>query len=356
MIESAPDSPSQLHAAGQRGFQERPIAITMGDPAGIGPEIVLKALTAAEQQPCPGDERVSSGPTRYVIYGDAGLLAREARRLNLNISGLSIRSCSSATLDLPLGRIDPRAGEAAFLAVRQAATDAMSGAVRAVVTAPLNKAALNAAGFRYPGHTEILAEIAGGVPVRMMLANNELRTVLVTIHLPLRQAIESLSSAVVAETIVLTHRHLRSTGIDAPRIGVAGLNPHAGEGGLLGREEADIIAPAIALARRAGIDAIGPEAPDTVFMRARKFVHFDVVIAMYHDQGLIPVKYLGLDQGVNITVGLPFVRTSPDHGTAFDIAGQGRADVRSLIAAMRMADQMSRAAARNTDEPEKERT
>lgn len=355
MIKPGPESPPQWHAAGRSEYQHRPIAITMGDPAGIGPEIVLKALTATDKKGASTD-RVSTEPTRYVVYGDSGLLAREAQRLNLDISGLSIRSCSTAPSDLPVGRIDPRAGEAAYLAVRQAATDAMSGAVRAVVTAPLNKAALNAAGFHYPGHTEILAEIAGGVPVRMMLANDELRTVLVTIHLPLRQAIESLSEALVAETIALTYQHLRSTGIDSPRIAVAGLNPHAGEGGLLGREEGDIIAPAIASARRDGIDAIGPEAPDTVFMRARNFVHFDVVIAMYHDQGLIPVKYLGLEHGVNITVGLPFVRTSPDHGTAFDIAGQGRADVRSLSAAMRMADQMSRASARQSDEPEKEQT
>jgi len=225
--------------------------------------------------------------------------------------------------------------------VWQAAIDAVAGRVRAVVTAPLSKEAMNAAGHRYPGHTEILAEVAGGVPVRMMLANQELRTVLVTIHTPLRQAIEQLTTDSILETIRLTHAHLLATGF-APRIAVAGLNPHAGEGGLIGREEIDMIEPAVAAARREGIDATGPHAPDTVFMRARGFAEFDVVIAMYHDQGLIPVKYLGLEDGVNITVGLPFVRTSPDHGTAFDIAGKGVADTRSLAAAIRMADEMSR--------------
>jgi 4-hydroxythreonine-4-phosphate dehydrogenase len=158
----------------------------------------------------------------------------------------------------------------------------------------------------------------------------------------LRRAIEHLSTSAILETIRITHGHLLATGI-RPRIAVAGLNPHAGEGGLIGREEIEIIEPAIAAARREGIDVTGPHAPDTVFMRARGFVEFDVVVAMYHDQGLIPVKYLGLEEGVNVTLGLPFVRTSPDHGTAFDIAGKGIADTRSLAAAIRMADEMSRA-------------
>jgi 4-hydroxythreonine-4-phosphate dehydrogenase len=318
-----------------------PIAVTMGDPAGIGPEIVVKLL--ARDLGAMGSAARETGlfAASYVVYGDPGVLGREARSLGLNPERLDIRACSSLPVDLPRGKVDPRAGDAAYLAVRQAACDAMTGKVRAVVTAPLSKEAMNAAGHRYPGHTELLAEIAGGVPVRMMLANDELRTVLVTIHLPLRQAIESLTRDLILQTIALTQRHLMATGVAGPRIAVAGLNPHAGEGGLMGREEIDIIAPAIADARRQGIDASGPHAPDTVFMRARGFAQFDVVIAMYHDQGLIPVKYLGLEQGVNVTVGLPFVRTSPDHGTAFDIAGLGRADTRSLEAAIRMADRMS---------------
>jgi 4-hydroxythreonine-4-phosphate dehydrogenase len=314
----------------------------MGDPAGIGPEIVLKVLLGQDEAADPAKHRSMAAAITCIVYGDPLLLAREAARLGLNPERLSIRACSSLPADLPLGRIDSRAGAAAFLAVQQAARDALAGKVRAVVTAPLNKEAMHAAGFHYPGHTEILAEIAGGPPVRMMLANDELRTVLVTIHQPLRQAIASLTTDLVLQTIQLTHRHLQACGLATPRIAVAGLNPHAGEGGLMGREELDIIAPAIERARADGIEASGPHAPDTVFMRARGFSKFDVVVAMYHDQGLIPVKYLGLEDGVNITVGLPFVRTSPDHGTAFDIAGQGAADTRSLRAAIRMADRMSR--------------
>lgn len=221
--------------------------------------------------------------------------------------------------------------------------DAMAGEVRAVVTAPLSKAAMNLAGHHYPGHTEILADLAGGVPVRMMLANLELRTVLVSIHVPLLEAVRSLSTDGILQTIQLTDRFLRQTGLPSPRIAVAGLNPHAGEGGLLGTEEQETIEPAVRAAQAQGIDASGPYPPDTVFMRARGFRHFDVVIAMYHDQGLIPVKYLGVDDGVNLTVGLPYVRTSPDHGTAFDIAGQDRADPASMLAAIRMADRLSRA-------------
>ena len=309
-----------------------PIAVTMGDPAGIGPEIVLRSLLNP-------DARLP--PARFVVYGDPRWLGDAARRLGLNPEPLAIRHCTEIPPDLQIGQIDAAAGRAAFESVRQAATDALHGSVRAVVTAPISKAAMNLAGFAYPGHTEILAEIAGGVPVRMMLANDELRVVLVTIHLPLRQALDRLTTASILETLTLTNAFLQRSGQTSPRIAVAGLNPHAGEGGLLGREEIDLIAPAIRAARVAGIDASGPYAPDTVFMRARGFREFDVVIAMYHDQGLIPVKYLGLDEGVNITVGLPFVRTSPDHGTAFDIAGQGLADPRSLLAAIRAADRLS---------------
>ena len=327
---------------------EKPIGLTMGDPAGIGPEILVRLLL---EPPAAVSDTRTPPDLNFVVYGDAGLLVREARAYGLDATRLDIRSCSSMPLDLPVGRVDPRAGKAAYLAVRRAAEDAMAGVVRAVVTAPLNKEAMNAAGFRYPGHTEILAEVAGGVPVRMMLANQELRTVLVTIHQPLRSAIEALDSDLIFETIVLTHQHLQRTGLAEPRIAVAGLNPHAGEGGTIGREEIDIILPAIKTAQGQGIDVSGPYAPDTVFMQARGFSRFDVVVAMYHDQGLIPVKYLGLENGVNVTVGLPFVRTSPDHGTAFDIAGQGKADLRSFAAAIRMADEMSRQTGRDRGDP-----
>ena len=217
-----------------------------------------------------------------------------------------------------------------------------------MVTAPIHKEALAAAGVAHPGHTEMLQALASGggplVPVRMMLANDELRTVLVTIHLSLRRALDAVTFDAVLDTIRIAHRAARAWGQAAPRIAVAGLNPHAGEGGLFGDEELRIIGPAIEAACAEGIDARGPFAPDTVFMRARHAAghpgEFDIVIAMTHDHGLIPVKYLGVEEGVNVTLGLPFVRTSPDHGTAFDIAGSGRADASSLRAALRMARQL----------------
>jgi 4-hydroxythreonine-4-phosphate dehydrogenase len=249
----------------------------------------------------------------------------------------------------PWGQIGAAAGRAAADSVVWAARAALRGEVAGLVTAPLHKEALAAAGVAFPGHTELLqAEAAAhqGVslaqmPVRMMLASDELRTVLVSIHMSLRDATAAVTTDNVLQTLQITHAALvRSLG-RAPRIAVAGLNPHAGEGGLFGNEEAEVIAPAIAAARAQGLDVQGPFAPDTVFMRARSTPHrageFDVVIAMYHDQGLIPVKYLGVDKGVNVTLGLPLVRTSPDHGTAFDIAGQGIADAASLIEAVRMA-------------------
>jgi 4-hydroxythreonine-4-phosphate dehydrogenase len=253
-------------------------------------------------------------------------------------------------LDAPIGQVDVRAGRAAAACIREAVRLAQIGAVAGIVTAPLHKEALALAGEPYPGHTELLqaeGSPPGQVPapVRMMLANDELKTVLVTIHVSLRQAIEQVTLASVLETLRITHCSALLWGIPKPRIGVAGLNPHAGEGGLFGDEEIHIIGPAIAAARAEGIDASGPHAPDTVFMRARHappahIGEFDVVVAMYHDQGLIPVKYLGLDQGVNVTLGLPFVRTSPDHGTAFDLAGTGRADASSLAQAVQMAQRL----------------
>jgi 4-hydroxythreonine-4-phosphate dehydrogenase len=205
--------------------------------------------------------------------------------------------------------------------------------VAGMVTAPIHKEALAAAGVPYPGHTEILAERGGARRVAMMLANDAIATVLVTIHCSLRQAIERADFEAQLSAIRLAHQGGRARGAPAPRVAVAGLNPHAGEGGLFGDEERRIIRPAIEAARREGIDASGPWPGDTVFMQARQG-RFDLVVAQYHDQGLIPVKYLGLEQGVNITLGLPFVRTSPDHGTAFDIAGQGIADPASLRTAI----------------------
>lgn len=338
--------------------RRRPIAITLGDPGGIGPEIVLKAWAVGLPAPC-------------VVVGDVGLLRRESERLRLGVAirpvatpaaaaapagawpehpgteAMPVIPASALAPDLAVGQPTAAGGEAAYRYVCRAADLALRGEVRAVVTAPLAKEALRLAGHDWPGHTELLAHLAGDVPVRMMLANTELRTVLVTVHLALREAIAAITVERVLQTLRIADAGLRVMGIEAPRLAVAGLNPHAGESGMFGREEIDIIAPAVALARAQGIDASGPHPPDTVFMRARGLKTHDAVIAMYHDQGLIPVKYLGLDEGVNITVGLPFVRTSPDHGTAFDIAGRpgehgtGLADPRSLLAAIEQADRLS---------------
>jgi 4-hydroxythreonine-4-phosphate dehydrogenase len=312
----------------------RPLLLTMGDACGIGPEIIVRAF----QRGAAADS---------VVVGDAGVLRRamaltdEPWPVAVLDSPTDLSDCPPrclplwqpaglpAALDrLPWGSVDARAGGAAAACIEAAVHQVQRGAAAGLVTAPLHKAALAAAGVAYPGHTEMLQALAGGPPVRMMLANEELRVVLVTIHLSLRDAIDALSFDAVLETL-----RIANGSAERLRIAVAGLNPHAGEDGLFGDEERRIIAPAIAAARAEGIDAQGPFAPDTVFMRARRG-EFDLVVAMTHDHGLIPVKYLGVEQGVNVTLGLPFVRTSPDHGTAFDIAGRGIADPSSLEAAI----------------------
>ncbi|MEZ5738942.1 MAG: 4-hydroxythreonine-4-phosphate dehydrogenase PdxA [Burkholderiaceae bacterium] len=307
-----------------------PIAVTLGDPAGIGPEIVLKALQA---------EPWASG---CIVVGDAANLARQAASLGLPMPAHVHRIDADENAEVRPGEPGPLSGDIAYRSVLKAVGLQQSGRVRAIVTAPLAKSAMQAAGHDFPGHTELLAALAGGVPVRMMLANDELRVVLVTIHLPLRAALDRLDESVILETLQIADRSLRLFGLAEPRLAVAGVNPHAGEDGLFGREEIDLVAPAVRRARESGIQASGPWPPDTVFMMARGGRRFDAVIAMYHDQGLIPVKYNGIENGVNITLGLPYVRTSPDHGTAFDIAGQGIADPSSLLSALRMADELSR--------------
>ncbi|AMM23846.1 4-hydroxythreonine-4-phosphate dehydrogenase PdxA [Variovorax sp. PAMC 28711] len=330
-----------------------PIAITLGDPAGIGPEIIVRAFHDAPQwtRGCfvagdVGTVRAASQALRkdgQPAWPIAQIDGPEAAR-HAPPHCIPVLQVVAPPTGVVMGQVSAEAGRVAGECVVWAARAALRGEVAAIVTAPLHKEALAAAGFPYPGHTELLqAESAAhlgrtlaDVPVRMMLANDELRTVLVSIHMSLRNAIDAVTFDSVLQTLHITHRALSAALGRAPRIGVAGLNPHAGEGGLFGSEERDIIAPAIAAARAAGLDAQGPHAPDTVFMRARRG-EFDVVVAMYHDQGLIPVKYLGVEKGVNVTLGLPLVRTSPDHGTAFDIAGSGRADASSLIEALRMA-------------------
>ncbi len=339
----------------------KPLAITMGDAAGIGPEIIAKAFAVAPD----------SMDACFVV-GDVMTLRRAAAlvatrgRPRLPVAWIASpsdaasvpRGCipvlpAAGTLaQVAWGRISALAGAYAGQCVMWAADAALRGEVAGLVTAPLHKEAMSAAGepfHQFPGHTELLQDrtarflgkCSQEVPVRMMLASDELRTVLVSIHVSLRHALDAVTFDNVLQTIQITHRALERLLGRTPRIGVAGLNPHAGEGGLFGREEIDIIGPAVAAACAQGCDASGPWPPDTVFMRARHTPHapgaFDAVVAMYHDQGLIPVKYLGVDKGVNVTLGLPFVRTSPDHGTAFDIAGTGKADPSSLLEAVRLA-------------------
>ena len=337
-----------------------PLLITMGDAAGIGPEIIAKAFRDA-----PLD---TAG---CVVVGDLGSLRRAAQLVGGGTGALAVAQLDSLAdfeavpprcigvlqacgLAAPVafGQLSADSGRAAGDCIVAAAREVLAGHAWGMVTAPIHKEALAAAGgayARFAGHTEMLqAEAAAflgkriaDLPVRMMLANPELKTVLVSIHLSLRDAIEAVRYDEVLQTLQITHTAVARMLGRTPRIGVAGLNPHAGENGLFGREEVEVIGPAIAAARARGINAQGPFAPDTVFMRARAKKgqpgEFDVVVAMYHDQGLIPVKYLGVEQGVNVTLGLPLLRTSPDHGTAFDIAGTGQADASSLIAAIRMA-------------------
>ncbi len=333
-----------------------PIALTMGDACGIGPEVLVKAFRDA-------------AVTGAFVIGDVGVMRRALAQVGGGLAlavierAADLHDCPPRCLPvlpasglpsdlatLPMGRIDARAGAAAAACIEQAVVCVKAGEAAAIVTAPIHKEALSAAGVPFPGHTEMLQALAGlpgeaPPPVRMMLANDELRTVLVTIHLSLRRAINAVTFDAVLDTLGIAHQAMQRAGIAHPRIAVAGLNPHAGEGGLFGDEELSIIAPAIKAARLQGIDATGPYAPDTVFMRARHAPghpgEFDLVVAMTHDHGLIPVKYMGVEHGVNVTLGLPFVRTSPDHGTAFDIAGTGRADPSSLLAALRIARVLS---------------
>jgi 4-hydroxythreonine-4-phosphate dehydrogenase len=260
---------------------------------------------------------------------------------------LEVVNISELPADLRWGQVSAAAGHAAFEAIRHAIDWANQGRVSALCTAPIHKEALAAAGVPYPGHTEMLADLSGTADYGMMLTNPKLRTLLVTVHCSIVDAVRKLSVGLELRIIRLAHRSLQGMGIAQPRIAVAGLNPHAGEGGLFGNEDGAIIAPAVEQARAEGIDAVGPLPGDTVFMHARKG-RYDIVVAQYHDQGLIPVKLLGVEDGVNVTVGLPFVRTSPDHGTAFDIAGLGVADPASLKTALATAHQLMCAGERST--------
>lgn len=318
------------------------IGITMGCPVGIGPEIVLRFHQG----------RAAAG-FAPVVLGDPGVLARCRDQLGLGVEivdwrpgapvkpgAVNVLALSDLGGRLPWGRPDAATGRAMGGYIETAVRLCREGVLAGMVTCPITKAALNLGGYPYPGHTEMLAALCGGGDFAMMLAGGRLRVTLVTIHVGLEQVPRLLSAEKVARLIVLTGQALRRDfGIGQPRLAVAALNPHAGEGGMFGDEEGQVIAPGLALAAAAGWPAAGPLPPDTVFHQAAAG-RFDAVVCMYHDQGLIPFKLLHFEDGVNVTLGLPVVRTSVDHGTAYDIAGQGVASPASLAAAFRLAGEI----------------
>lgn len=321
------------------------LALTMGDPAGIGPEIIVKALThhALYDRCRPlviGDQRILAQAATWVGTTTAFDVVADpaAGRYTPNtITLLDLQNADPTTV--APGQRSATAGEAAVAYVNQACDLAMAGAVQAVVTAPLNKEAMHMAGYTYAGHTELLAERTGTKRVSMLLTGPKLRVVHVSTHVSLADAIQRVTPERVGEVIDLAYRSCVALGVANPRIAVAGLNPHAGEGGIFGDQEARFIQPAINAARERGLDVSDPQPPDTVFLRAVKG-HYDIVVAMYHDQGHIPMKLLAFDSGVNVSMGLPIIRTSVDHGTAFDIAGTGQASEESMLAAIDVALQM----------------
>jgi 4-phospho-D-threonate 3-dehydrogenase / 4-phospho-D-erythronate 3-dehydrogenase len=321
------------------------IAITMGDPSGIGPEVIMKALARPEvSQRC-----------RPLVIGDAVRLRVAGGIVHSSLIVNSLEQPADAAFqprtvecidlklipkDHPFGQISALSGEAAYRYIERAVRIVERGGAQAICTAPINKEALHAAGHKYPGHTELLAALTGTPEVSMMLVAPKLRVIHVTTHMGLLDAIERIEPSLVERVITRAHTTLVKAGIASPRIGVCGINPHAGENGLFGRgEEATKIEPAVAACQAKGWNVKGPLPADTLFFLAARG-DFDIVVAMYHDQGHGPIKVLGLESGVNITVGLPVIRTSVDHGTAFDIAGKGIADEGSLVEALRQAAQL----------------
>jgi 4-hydroxythreonine-4-phosphate dehydrogenase len=322
------------------------IGITMGDPAGVGPEVIVKALQHDEvwEQCIP------------IVIGDEGQLRRAADFLQAPIAivpvsspaevptskkGVFVLQTGHVSPDLPLGKVSPEAGEAAYQYIVRAVELAQAGAIDAICTAPLNKEALNSAGHQFPGHTELLGHLTGRKDFAMVLMGPDLRVAHVSTHVGLKKAIELVKQEREEKVIAIGAELLRRAGIAEPRIAVCGVNPHAGEHGLFGEgEEEREIVPAIAHMQEQGYNVSGPWPADTIFLRARHG-EFDLVIAQYHDQGHGPMKVLGLETGVNVTAGLPILRTSVDHGTAFDIAGKGIADERSMLEAIRLAGQLA---------------
>jgi 4-hydroxythreonine-4-phosphate dehydrogenase len=327
----------------------KPLALTSGEPAGIGPDITLAAWLRRAELNLPA----------FYVLGDGGLFRERAKTLGLDVRLAEVRpedALATFADALPVvatgkiatarpGQPDSSSADAAIASIRRAVDDVVAGRAGAVVTNPIAKSVLYRSGFRHPGHTEFLAELAaaGGrapQPV-MMLWSPTLAVVPVTIHLSLRDAIAQLSGELIVSTVRIVAAGLKSRfGIARPRLALSGLNPHAGEDGSLGAEEQDIVTPAVNLLRAEGIDVRGPLPADTMFHEAARKT-YDCAVCMYHDQALIPIKTLAFDEGVNVTLGLPFIRTSPDHGTAFDIAGSGRANPSSLIAALRLAARMA---------------
>lgn len=327
---------------------KRPIiAITMGDPAGIGPEIIIKALSLAElsrlSRPVViGDARVMKNAMKYSKASPVVL--KEIKRLDEGDfrTGI-INILDMDNVDVPklkIGKVSVEAGRAAVKYIERAIDLAMDKKVDAITTGPINKEAINKAGFRFDGHTELLAKRTGAKHCAMMFLSDSIRVMLVTTHIPLSQVAKEIDKKRVLEIIKLADKELTELLGKRPRIGVAGLNPHAGESGIFGSEEQKIISPAVEEAKKLGINVKGPVSADAIFYLANLNM-FDIVIAMYHDQGLIPLKLLSFNKSVNVTVGLPIIRTSVDHGTGFDIAGKGWANPSSMIQAIKVAAMMA---------------
>ena len=314
------------------------IALTMGDPAGVGPEIIIKFLAAASlavrrQIVVVGNSEVFE---RAAVAAGPGVLFHEYGNSGANPHSTALIDPFDAPPMAPLGQPSAEGGAAAFRCIERALSWVSEDSDRVLVTAPINKEALHLAGHSYPGHTEILAELSHSGPPHMLLSSPRLKAIHVTTHQPLGKALAALDREGVLAAIAAGDEHLRELGARQPRIAVAGLNPHAGEGGIFGREEIDHVVPAVEEARRRGFDVEGPLSPDTLFFRANEG-EFDLIVALYHDQGHIPIKLVAFHEAVNVTLGLAIRRTSVDHGTAFDIAGSGRASPVNLEAAVQYA-------------------
>lgn len=322
------------------------IAVTMGDAAGIGPEIIVKSLASEDLNGAPIVVVGCQQTLQHVI--DQGIAPPMTLQAINNISEARFASNTINVLDEPLaqpskltpGQLQTQAGDLAFRCIQHATTLAINGDISAIATAPLNKEALHQAGHNYPGHTELLATLTGSKDYAMLLYTDKLKVIHVSTHISLRQFLDTLSQQRIETVISLADSFLRRVGYTAPHIAVAGVNPHAGENGLFGDEEIRLVTPAIAAQQRRGLNVRGPYAPDTIFLQAWEG-YFDIVVAMYHDQGHIPLKLAGFHDGVNITAGLPFIRTSPDHGTAFNIAWQGIAKSASMEISIKLAMQLA---------------